>query len=160
VAFESRSQTLTLQGEVFAKCHLLKSIFLPGSIENLDVGVLEAGLLTGLVFESPSHLAELSMVITGNPDGRGISIPDSVTSLRITSKSADKGVLVIIFGRESRLRTFAFATDLRICNPFLTYGRPPASFYSRQAAMIPAARGFLSRFSEQSLKRIRDMLEF
>jgi hypothetical protein len=163
VAFESGSQLLSLQGEVFANCDLLKSVVLPGSITSLEIGGFESCLLPGLIFESPSHLEHMSMVLSGDFDGRDIGIPDSVTILHFALGLTSLRPLVVTFGRESRLRSFTCVTkDLSRHNRYLGF-TSPAQFYSYvsgHAEAIPGGRGLLSRVSEPSLKRIRDVIEF
>jgi hypothetical protein len=163
VAFESESQLRSLPDGLFKDCHDLKSIWLPSSIESLKIGGLDAKFLPGLEFESPSHLDHLSMILYGRFEGGELSIPDSVTVLHFELRSSLPGSLVLLFGRDSRLRFCkCVPADLRRPDRYSIYhSRFWGDDWDDATYMwVSGALGVFCRFCEPSLKRMRDAIEF
>jgi hypothetical protein len=153
VTFESGSKLRILERKTFANCPLLKSFSIPASVQRLSHGCFTGGKLSTLVFESPSHIEELSLSLYDDYSGQQLGIPDSVMSAYFELKGDWTGVLILHFGRDSRLRPAGFRVDRR-------RDRYLRSFFNRWARRRVATRRIFARFVEGTLKAFRDAMEF
>jgi hypothetical protein len=93
--------------------------------------------LRNLSFETPAHLTELSLAIPSEFQGDEVHIPDSVLSLSLLLGPGFERPVLVQFGRESRVRTFNYATEY----------------------WQPVIRGVFSHFSERTLKLFRQLVD-
>jgi hypothetical protein len=89
--------------------------------------------LSSITFEPPSHLETLILAIPDGFCGPELDVPDSVCRLTISIIPPSQHLLVLHFGRESRLRVLEGGADLshigsrrvfaRLSEPTLRYFR-------------------------------------
>jgi hypothetical protein len=91
--------------------------------------------MSQLVFEEPSHLADLRLTIPVEVEGQ-LDVPDSAETLVLDIYEDYNGTTVVNFGRESRLEAFEATGEHK-----------------------GTTQVFL-RFTERFLKRCRDFQEF
>jgi hypothetical protein len=118
---------------IFHECAALQSIRIPSFVWYLP----RSGFGTSfalLEFESPSHLDEVEFAIPSDFRGTQIQIPNSVRRVAFRTDGHMKQPIVLDFDRNSRLCHFE-----------------PKSQWHRLMH-----RGFFARFSERTLKKLRD----
>jgi hypothetical protein len=81
--FESNSELRDLEAGTFLHCSSLRSICVRSSMPKLSPGTFEKCRLSGLTFESPSHLESLSLSIPDEFAGDRLQVPDSVRRLSL-----------------------------------------------------------------------------
>jgi hypothetical protein len=129
------SKLARIESRAFANCSCLRSFAVPASVVFIGTECfLYCPALVDLTFEAPSNLKELLNVPL--PAADRLEIPDSVEVFSVARLSRGRADRLILFGRESRLRSITGRVG-RDC--------PPRCFL--QAA-------------SRTLKALRDRMEF